>query len=202
MSPDSFIDALRPHYNDALRYCRLLCAGWDAAEAEDVLQQTLLQALEHYEDLREPSKFKPWLFQILFRTYLKTRRKRFWNRFIPLDLAAEGPRFPAVYDRPERKEDTLLLWGALSVLSPKERAAFLLFEVAGFSIEEIRQMQQENSPSTVKMRLSRARKKMRVHLQQPASHSITAQRPSSMTGDIEYETLKIISECNGDGRIG
>ena len=202
MSPDSFIEALRPHYTDALRYCRLLCAGWDAAEAEDVLQQTLLQALEHYEDLREPSKFKPWLFQILFRAYLKAKRKRFWNRFIPLDLAAEAPRLPAVYDRPERNEDKMLLWDALSVLSPKERAAFLLFEVAGFSIEEIRQMQQENSPSTIKMRLSRARKKLRAHLQQSALYPTAAQRPSSMTGDIEHETLKIISEVNDDGRIG
>ena len=202
MSPDSFINALRPHYTDALRYYRLLCADWDAAAAEDVLQQALLQAFEHYDSLKDPSKFKAWLFQILFRTYLKARRKHFWHRFIPLDLVADTPRLPAVYDRPERSEDTLLLLDALLVLSPKERAAFLLFEVAGFSIEEIRHMQQENSPSTIKMRLRRARKKLRTHLQQSASYLMAAQRSSSMTGDIEHETLKIISKFNGGGSIG
>ena len=190
MSPDSFINALKPHYNDALRYCRLLCAGWNVADAEDVLQQSLLQALEHFDDLREPAKFKSWLFQILYHTYLKARRKRFWNRFIPLDTATDIPPIPTVYLQPERYDDKWLLLGALSVLSPKERAAFLLFAFAGFSIEEIRQMQQEKSPSTVKMRLSRARKKMKTHLQQAASDISVRQRLSSLAEDIENETFK------------
>jgi len=199
--PDSFIDALKPHYNDALRYCRLLCADWDVADAEDVLQQAMLQALEHFNDLREPAKFKSWLFQILYRTYLKARRRRFWNRFTPLDSLSDLPRFPAVFNRPMRSEDQWLLLQALSILSPKERATFLLFEVAGFSIEEVRHLQEEKSPSTIKMRLSRARKKMKAHLHQIDSNKSVKLHPSRLTGDIENETLKIISEAHKERRI-
>ena len=36
--PDAFLAALRPHYDDALRYSRALCARWSPDEAEDVLR--------------------------------------------------------------------------------------------------------------------------------------------------------------------
>ena len=100
-----------------------------------------------------------------------------------------------------RSEDQWLLLQALSILSPKERATFLLFEVAGFSIEEVQHLQEEKSPSTIKMRLSRARKKMKAHLHQIDSNTSVKLHPSRLTGDIENETLKIISEAHRERRI-
>ena len=53
-----FVAALRPHYEDALRYCRALCARSASEEAEDVLQQALFHALNEFGTLHEPARFK------------------------------------------------------------------------------------------------------------------------------------------------
>jgi len=60
MSRDTreFTQLLEPHYNDALRYSRALCASWLPDDAEDVLQQAFIQALENFDSLRDTDKFK------------------------------------------------------------------------------------------------------------------------------------------------
>jgi DNA-directed RNA polymerase specialized sigma24 family protein len=54
-----------------------------------------------------------------------------------------------------------LLLEALYSLTEKERAAILLFELGGFSLIEIQQIQGEKSLSAIKSRLSRTREKLR-----------------------------------------
>ena len=53
---------------------------------------------------------------------------------------------------------------ALQTLSERERAAILLFEIAGLSLEEVRHIQGEMSLSTIKSRLSRSRAKLRSYI--------------------------------------
>lgn len=151
------------HYEETVRYCRLLCANWPATEAEDVLQQALLYALEHYAELRDPQRFKPWLFRIVTTTFRMARRRAFWQRFLPLSVELERS-MPAVYRETPPLEAEQLVQHALACLSAKERTAILLFEVAGFRIDEIQNMQGDRSLSAVKSRLSRARRKLRTHL--------------------------------------
>ena len=78
---------------------------------------------------------------------------------------------PDVFSRADANEDTEILYSALSKLSAKERSAILLFEIADFSIEEITEIQGENSQSAVKSRLSRVRKKLNKYLTEPVKHS-------------------------------
>jgi len=47
---NQFMELLKPHYSDALNYCRAISSRYSAVEAEDVLQQSLLQALENIEE--------------------------------------------------------------------------------------------------------------------------------------------------------
>ena len=64
-----FLELLKPNYNDAAKYCRALCANWSADDAEDVLQQSLLQAMEalvlsetsgwHTQLLKQPANTIP-----------------------------------------------------------------------------------------------------------------------------------------------
>ena len=172
MTADRFANDLAPHYNEALSYCRALCASWSPSQAEDVLHSALLKALEHYGELRDREKFKPWLFQIITRTFYSAVRRAFWRRFIPISDAPEVKRMQDVYHRPERQDNQWLLFEALSHLSKKQRAAVLLFHVAGFSIEEIAAIQNECSLSTVKSRLSRARRKLRTRLRELAEDEL------------------------------
>ncbi|MEM9996443.1 MAG: RNA polymerase sigma factor [Bacteroidota bacterium] len=159
-NPDAFLVALRPHYDDALRYCRALCARWSPQEAEDVFQTALLRALEKHATLRQPDRFRSWFFQILTRTFYAAVRRHAVRRVLPLPTDAEAEPLGLYADTPEpgALTDTLAVLGRLK---SKERAALLLYELAGFSIDEVAEIQGDRSASAVKSRLSRARTRSR-----------------------------------------
>jgi RNA polymerase sigma-70 factor (ECF subfamily) len=193
---NQFTELLKPHYNDALKYSRALCATWSADDAEDVLQQSFLLALENFESLKDTSKFRSWFFKIITTTFYSSIRKHFWKKFLPID---DNNNFtediPDVYDRAEQSESRIILNKALSKLSKKERAAVLLFEIGDFSIEEITAIQAEKSRSAVKSRLSRARMKLKKYITEQENNLYRKENSySDLSGDIENETLSLISE--------
>jgi RNA polymerase sigma-70 factor (ECF subfamily) len=198
LDTDRFIELLKPHYNDALRYCWSLCSGKSEAEASDVLQQSVLQAMENQDSLKDPEKFKPWFFKIITRCYYDTFRRSFWKRFRQIEKIESSSNIPCLFDIAKMNEDRMLISQALSLISDKERTALLLFEIAGFSIEEISDIQNEKSISTVKSRLSRTRQKLRDIIL--TAESSTLNKKSLMNNgkirDVETETIKIISEIN------
>ena len=107
------------------------------------------------------------------------------------------PEMPEVYGRIEQNENRIILNKALSKLSPKERAALLLFEVAEFSVEEIMNIQGEKSLSTIKSRLSRARKKMKDILLNMNSRGYgELNNHSNFLGEFENETIKLVAEID------
>ena len=162
---NQFTELLKPHYNDALKYSRALCATWSADDAEDVLQQSFLLALENFESLKDITKFRSWFFKIITTTFYSSIRKHFCKKFRPIDdINKFTEDIPDVYDRAEQSESRIILNKALSKLSKKERAAVLLFEIGDFSIEEITAIQNEKSRSAVKSRLSRARMKLKKYI--------------------------------------
>ncbi len=162
---DAFLDALRPHYADALRYCRGLCARWSPSQAEDAFQSSLLSALEGFSGLRDPSRFRPWLFQIVTREVRKAQRRSLWRRFSPLPPDDEAGPLGLITAPADGHTRDLL--DALAALGRREREALLLFEVGGFSVEEIRRVQGDQSASAVKSRLARARARLRERLNDP-----------------------------------
>jgi len=198
MSSTAFAHALHPHYNDVVSYCRMLCASQRAEDADDVLQQALLQALEHFDELNDVRKFRQWLFRIVLNSFRMSRRRRFWNRFIPLDLAQDVERMPPVLRNHEYSEASLILQDALSGLSDREREAILLFELAGFQIAEIQDLQGDASISAVKSRLSRARLKMARILSETGGGSgkLSPLKPH----DVTQETIRLVERIESKGR--
>ena len=65
LTNSEFTQLLKPHYNDAVNYCRALCAEQDQIETEEILQQSLLKAYENVDHLKNQKVFKNWLFQII-----------------------------------------------------------------------------------------------------------------------------------------
>lgn len=201
MTTIPFAEALEPHYGDIARYCRALCAQWTAADAEDVLQESLLRALEHYDALRDPERFRPWLFRIVTTTFYAAARRRFWRRFVPLSEVHEH-EMPAVYRGRETRVESQQLLRALARLSARDRAALLLFDVAGFSLEELAHIQGDRSLSAVKSRLSRARRRARVLLETSHRGTPAAKEQHSGTGheiarSVEEATLRELNEATG-----
>lgn len=197
---NQFLELLKPCYNDALKYCRALCAKRSTEDAEDVLQQSLLKALENFERLLDNAKFRSWLFTIITREFYNSVRKDFWKKFIPTEnsSAVSIDELPEIYNRIENSQTGLTLNKALSKITNKERSAILLFEIGGFTLEEVREIQKEKSISAIKSRLSRAREKLKKIIEDEENNiSNSFNKSSIIIGDISNETIRLITEIEG-----
>jgi len=191
-----FVKYLRPHYNDAVKYCRALTYRISIEDAEDLFQQSVLKGLENFSKLNEKDKFKSWFFKIITNEFINHTRKLFWKKFLPLDEKVNYSAPPEIFEEIAKRETNNILYKALDMLNKKERVCILLFEMADFSIEEIKKIQNELSLSAVKSRLSRARRKLKEHIiKLESTQEIRFTKTDTQNlGDLENETLKLISE--------
>lgn len=70
----SFADAVEPHLDRLYGYCVRLVSN--PADAEDLLQETLLRATRGYDELRDVDRAKGWLFAIATNTWHDVARAR------------------------------------------------------------------------------------------------------------------------------
>lgn len=153
----SFEDCLQPIYDHAYRYCVTLCGN--VVDAEDVLQEALMKALERFSQLRDPKAFKSWLFRIIATT--TTDRYRRSRRLVMV----EDPDTVDVRQETQSKTELSIdLMRALDTLGERERECLMLYELGGLSISEIMDVQGAESASAIKSRLKRARERLRESL--------------------------------------
>ncbi|HLT24098.1 MAG TPA: RNA polymerase sigma factor [Ignavibacteria bacterium] len=192
---EKFLELLKPHYSNALNYCIGLCYKRSADEGKDLFQDALLKALENINSLKDDAKFRSWFFTIITREFYNSSRKYFWKRFTSTDD-------PKIFEIPLKNktenEDKLTLLNALTTLRKKERMELLLFELGGFSIDEISKIAGE-SLSAVKSRLSRARAKLRERITEMEENKTSREKNNSnQIGDLENETFEIIAGLRTD----
>jgi RNA polymerase sigma-70 factor (ECF subfamily) len=159
---EEFIALLQPHYNSAAQYCRALFQG--TGDAEDVLQDAIIAAMENIGALKEEEKFRSWFFTIITRTFYAARNRQTKKGKLFAVLKENDSNFPAVFHDDVLSDRETILQEALHSLTEKERAAVLLFELGGFSLTEIQHIQGEKSLSAIKSRLSRTREKLRYKI--------------------------------------
>lgn len=131
-------------------------------DAEDLVQDAFLAALEKIDSFQEGRSFGPWFFRILVNRGLNARKARSLRRTeaIP-DAAAAGGVSPL--REAERAELREQLGGALDGLPDRQRTIVRLFELEGFSSPEIAEIL-ELSDGTVRWHLHQARQKLREAL--------------------------------------
>jgi RNA polymerase sigma-70 factor (ECF subfamily) len=145
-------------FHDVTRWIRAL--GAPASETEDLAQEIFLvvrRKLAQFDGGNLPG----WLYRITQLT-VRDHRRRAWfkhlflrRRQVELDEMPHGKDGPArAY---EREEDRRTLHEILGRMSDKRRTTFVLFEVEGYSGEEIAAIQ-DIPLSTVWTRLHHARK--------------------------------------------
>jgi RNA polymerase sigma-70 factor (ECF subfamily) len=144
--------------HEVLRWARALGAA--ESDLDDVAQEVFVvvqRKLGGFDGANVPA----WLYRITART-VSDHRRRAWFRNLfrrrddaPVDdLAATGPS-PA--EALEGREDRATVWRLVERMSPRRRAAFVLFEIEGYSGEEIARL--EGIPvATVWTRLHHARR--------------------------------------------
>jgi len=128
-------------------------------EADDVAQEAFLQAYLGLERLREPDRFGSWLCAIAVNLAKMRLRKR--RPVFPLEdyARADGAL--------EAADVSQLVRSALGVLPAHEREAVLLYYVEGLSSAEVASLLGER-PGTVRVRLHRARQRLREGLRELA----------------------------------
>jgi len=153
---DLFWRLTEPEHLRARAFCRKLMSNRE--DGDDLYQDSLVTALTRFESLRDTSSFRPWLYQIMVNTYRNRVRLPWWKRSAPMTEELENS---APGDDPT---DCQLakrnLQRAFRAVTADDRALVVLFELEGWSIVEIAKMR-NSSESAIKMRLSRARRKMR-----------------------------------------
>jgi RNA polymerase sigma factor (sigma-70 family) len=133
------------------------------AVAEDLFQETLMTVFERLDTFRGEAPLGAWVRQIAVSRCLMYLRSP-WHR-ARLDLGAwwdDGPAAP--HAAPAPSAESLDVERALAMLSPTARAIVWLFEVEGYSHQEIAQAFGRTT-SFSKSQLARAHRRLREWLE-------------------------------------
>jgi RNA polymerase sigma-70 factor (ECF subfamily) len=180
------LELLAPVHDAAAATARRLERS--SADGDDLLQATVLRAFEKLPTLREPERFRAWFYAVLLSVHRSRSRRGFWTRFLPLsgDVGIDAVGEDGALCEEERRA-TERVSRALATLPPVQREAVVLFEIEGFSIEEIAALQRV-TPSAVKSRLARGRARLRRHYERRHGRTGTARTPTGQRLVAEGET--------------
>ena len=155
-----FESAAMPHLNDLFRTAYRLVG--DRSLAEDVVQETYLQAWKSFHRFETGTNCRAWMFKILFHSIHHYRRQWFNVRIIQESAEILEDVVAAPTPIPDALSDEQIL-GALDRIPADYRAVVLLADVEEFSYKEIA-IALDVPIGTVMSRLSRGRKLLRDHL--------------------------------------
>jgi RNA polymerase sigma-70 factor (ECF subfamily) len=145
----------------------------NVADAQDLVQDTLLRAYARQGQQRDPGATLAWLRSILYSLFCNrcTRLKRRGERDLSLDLLSERSlelRSVRSADDPERtllnSELGAVLHAAIAELPANYRECLLLCDVEGLCYSDTAARLNVSLP-VVKSRLHRARRRLRATLQ-------------------------------------
>ena len=155
-------------YQDRI-YRYVLSIVHDPAEAEDLTQETFLRAYRNYASLQNTAALTSWLYRIA--THVCFDRLRQHARRKPLESEVDldnvevaEPEMPSLLQLVEQREMSACVQRYLDNLSDTYRAVILLHDLHGLSASEIAETIGVSLP-TVKIRLHRARLKLRAALE-------------------------------------
>jgi len=158
----AFMELYTPVHDRFERFCRARVYG--DIDFKDLMHDTIIIAFEKFDKLEDPKAFLHFLFGISIRVLANTNRKQ---RLI--HMSDEAQHIPDESARADKNEDVHLLYAALTKLPDEQREALVLFEISGFSIAEIADLQNAGI-SAVKQRLARGRKALMGLLQEKELH--------------------------------
>jgi len=149
-------------YNFGLKMCG------ETRDAEDMVQDTFLNAFKYMPDFRYEASFKNWLYRIAISACIKKKRKSKFapqkelslEDFIPGNKENAADSLPQWASEPLEKilnaELSENIQSSILSLSEKYRIVLVLRDIEGFGTEETAQIL-NIKPASVKVRLHRAR---------------------------------------------
>ena len=157
MFPIAGVILLAAEQESLRRFLLSLCG--DAAEADDIAQDALVNAYVASSSFRGAARFSTWLFRIAYNCYIDNCRK---SR--PEDAPLQEAVALQSGDSSDRSFRYQQLYQALEKLPEKEKAAIALFYFEDRSIKEISAIL-DMPQGTVKYQLSMGRQHLKQHIQ-------------------------------------
>jgi RNA polymerase sigma-70 factor, ECF subfamily len=166
---DAYADLVRAHGRGVLRVAQRITGN--AADAEDVAQETFLRGYRSLEGFQARANFGTWIYRIAVRCAIdKLHSRRPGREGLPLEDPDAEPAFVPIADDapgPEQlvlsNEIAALREAAMASLTPLERAAFTLRHIEHCSTEEIAAAL-DVAPDAAKQAIYRAVQKLRKRL--------------------------------------
>jgi len=158
MSSDAFEDrltALRPRLH---RYCARMTGS--TVDGEDVLQDSLVKALNARAEGARVDNLEGWLFRIAHNTSLDLLRRGARNTVVPLTEDFEAAPMPEA-------DIVAVSFRTFLRLPELQRCAVILKDVLGHSIDEVASIA-DCTPAAAKSALQRGRAALRQLAQMPA----------------------------------
>jgi RNA polymerase sigma-70 factor (ECF subfamily) len=146
-----FMDLYKPAHERLYRFVQTLV--WDKEEAKDIVNETALIAFEKFENIKDKDFFVSYLFSIannLCKKHYKIKKIKAVFEWTKADNNK-------AWQNAEVNVNTFELNKLLEYLSFEQRRALLLFELSGFSYDEISKIE-KCSLSAVKSRIFSAKK--------------------------------------------
>jgi RNA polymerase sigma-70 factor (ECF subfamily) len=194
--PEAFTELVRRH-KDRLWSVALRTTG-DREDAADALQDALVSAYRNAGSYRGDAAVTTWLHRIVVNASLDALRRRAARRSVP--LSDEDSRLADPVDALGQRETALVVTAALDRLPPDQRAAIVLVDLEGHSVEDAARML-DCAPGTVKSRCSRGRARL-APLLRPVFGDVTQATtpdPSSGPSDGNAATSPSVRPVQADG---
>lgn len=165
-----FLKWYQPIHSQLVRFCANRAYG--IMETEDLVQEAVLATLKGFYRIKNKEKLLGFMIGVVNNIVRnKYRRQKFqgqWDEqaFAKLESRASSP---------EVALDIYYLHKAIEQLPEKQREALVLFEISGFSMKEISEIQ-HSSVSATKTRISRARQQLKNILSEDGKPISLSQR--------------------------
>ena len=156
-----FMKLYEPVHDSFVRFCAAKAFG--AIDTDDLVNEAILNAYANFEKLKEKKAFLSYLFSIAVNIVNNIRRKKkiidFTNKY-DVQVADKSRSIS------DSDSDIEFLYNALNKLPEAQKEALILFEISGFSIQEISDIQ-NTGISSVKQRLKRGRERLSELIDRP-----------------------------------
>jgi len=155
--PHAFSEIVRRH-RDRMWAVALRTLG-DPDEAADAVQDAFVSAYRKAGSFRGEAAVTTWLHRIVVNACLDRMRRKSVRPVADDELVEAAERDTPVLDQTAEREVSMEVSAALKLLPSDQRAALVLVDMMGYSIEDAAQVLEVPS-GTVKSRCARGRAKL------------------------------------------
>jgi RNA polymerase sigma-70 factor (ECF subfamily) len=162
---------IEPHLTRLTRYARSLVRN--PALADDLVQDTVMRALEKAHLYQSDTNLRGWLVTIMHNEHVNGVRRAMRGAVLVSDEQIAGLGHPSTQEAPVELRE---IRGAVQRLPKKQREPLILHWLHGLKYDEIAR-RMDLPIGTVQSRISRARKALRTMIDAPDSRLGLAHQP-------------------------